>query len=77
MSRRDQLARASIKNPDVAVGDEQLDRPPLVGPADADVMELAVVAQGDGALASISSWRMRKCVLGRFAEAGLALSRAP
>jgi hypothetical protein len=46
----DQLACVGVEDSDVAVGDEELDRPPLVGPADADVVELAVVAQSDGAL---------------------------
>ena len=46
----DQLTCAAVENRDLAVDDEQLDRPPLVGPADADVVELAVVAQSDGAL---------------------------
>jgi hypothetical protein len=45
-----QLACVEVKDADVAVGDEQLHRPTLVGPANADVVEPAVVAQGDGAL---------------------------
>jgi hypothetical protein len=36
----DQLARLGIEDADVAVGDEKLDRPSLVGAADADVVEL-------------------------------------
>ena len=43
----DQLACVEVEDPDVSVGDEELDRPSLVSSADADVMELAVVAQGD------------------------------
>ena len=34
-----QLTRAQIEDPDVAVGDEQLDCPALVGAAEADVVE--------------------------------------
>ena len=49
--RPDQLARARVENPDVAIGDQQLDRPALVGTADADVVQLAVMAQADLALA--------------------------
>lgn len=41
---------AGVEDPDVAVGDEELDRPALAGSADADVVQLAVVAQGDLAL---------------------------
>jgi len=35
-----QLARLGIENTNVAVCDEELNRPSLVGPADADVVEL-------------------------------------
>lgn len=36
----DQLTRFGIEYPDVAVGDEELDRLAFVGSADADVVEL-------------------------------------
>jgi hypothetical protein len=45
----DQLAGVGGEDPDVEIGDEQLDRPALVGPAEADVVQPAVVAKGDGA----------------------------
>lgn len=44
-----QLACVEVEDPDVPIGNEELDRLAFVGPAEADVMELAVVAQGDGA----------------------------
>lgn len=36
----DQLTRLGIEDADVAIGDEQLDRLALVGPANADVVQL-------------------------------------
>jgi hypothetical protein len=45
----DQLAGALVKDTDVQIGHEKLDRPALVGSADADVVQPAVVAKGDGA----------------------------
>lgn len=35
-----QLARVEVEDPDVSVGDEELDRLSFVGPAQADVVEL-------------------------------------
>ena len=40
----DELAGVCVDDADVAVGDEELDRSSLVGSADADVVESAVVA---------------------------------
>jgi hypothetical protein len=45
----DQLAGVGGEDPNLAIDDEELDRPPLVGSAEADVMQPAVVAKGDGA----------------------------
>jgi hypothetical protein len=45
-----QLACVWSQNPDLAIGDEELDRPSLMGSADADVVQPAVVAQSDGAI---------------------------
>jgi hypothetical protein len=44
-----QLAGALVKDTDVQIGHEELDRPALVGSAQADVVQPAVVAKGDGA----------------------------
>src|SRR5207342_3520405 len=45
----DQLTCVGGEDPDVEIGREELDHPALVGPAEADVMQPAVVAKGDGA----------------------------
>jgi hypothetical protein len=43
----DQLARSGVEDADVSTGDEQLDRLAFVRATEADVMEAAVMAQGD------------------------------
>jgi len=45
----DQLACAEVEDPDVEIGHEELDRLAFVSPAEANVMQPAVVAKGDGA----------------------------
>jgi hypothetical protein len=49
VSWRGSLAGGGVDDADVQVLDEQDDVGSGVGPADADVIELAAVAQGDGA----------------------------
>ncbi len=72
----DQLARVRVEDPDVAVGDEELDRPALVGPAEADVVQLAVVAQGDGAAGVDLVVADPEVGLGEARQVGRALTRA-
>ena len=45
----DQFTRVEVEDPNVEIGHEELDRPTLMGSAEADVMQPAVVAKGDGA----------------------------
>jgi hypothetical protein len=45
----DQLTCVEVEDPNVEIGHEELDRPPLVSPAEANVMQPAVVAKGDEA----------------------------
>jgi hypothetical protein len=46
----EELAGGGVDDADVQVADEQQDGGSGVGPADADVVELSAVAQGDGAV---------------------------
>lgn len=71
----DQLSCFQVQHADVTVGDQSLDRPVLVGTADADVMQPVVVAQGDGALGV--DLVVGDAEVGRAFEGGLALMRPP
>jgi len=73
----DQLACVEVQDANVAIGHEEPDRTTLVGSAEADVMEPAVVAKRDGAMVSTLSWRTRKWASAEGEPGGRALTRAP
>jgi len=58
--RPDQLARPQVEDADVAICDQQLDRPALVGTANADVMKLESWRRLTLPWPSTLSWRTRK-----------------